>query len=110
MENIFGKNLKRHRLANGLSVKCLAEKFGIKVQSVEKWEKGETMPTGKKIPLIAQILGVTPNQLLEGEEEANELKKAAEREKALRKEIDELRSELIILQKKKIKELQDEVF
>jgi transcriptional regulator with XRE-family HTH domain len=110
MENIFGKNLKRHRVAKGFSVKYLAEKFGITSQSVEKWEKGETMPTGKKIPVIAEILGVTPNQLLESEAVMDKLREAEEREKGYLKQIEELRSELIIYQKKEILELKEQVF
>ena len=110
MENAFGKNLKRQRLLNELTLNELAEKVGVKFQSVGKWEKGETMPTGKKITLIAEILGVSPNQLLEGDEVKSQLKEAEEREKALLKEIDDLRSELIIYQKKKIEVLQEQVF
>jgi transcriptional regulator with XRE-family HTH domain len=110
MENAFGKNLKRYRLAKNLTLNSLAEKLGVKFQSVGKWEKGLSMPTGNKISLLSEILGVTPNQLLEGDEENRKLKESEEREKALQKQIDELRSELIKYQKKEIEELKEQVF
>ena len=63
MENAFGKNLKRLRILKGLTLKDLSLKIGVKFQSVGKWEDGTTMPNGKRLTMIAEILGVSINEL-----------------------------------------------
>ncbi|MDF7817399.1 helix-turn-helix transcriptional regulator [Runella sp. MFBS21] len=59
----FSKNLIKFRNEKGLTQKELAEKLGIKNQSVSKWEKGEALPKGERLMKLCEILGVTPNQL-----------------------------------------------
>ena len=62
--NVFGNNLRRIRKEKGLTLKQLAEKLGIKHQSVEKWEKGLTSPKGKTLNMLLEVLNVTANDLL----------------------------------------------
>ncbi len=109
MESIFGKNIKKFRLLKNLTQKQLAELLDVKHQSVEKWEKGETMPTGKRLILLVEALGITQNQLYESiensnskvetvtitQEEYNNLQQALTRENELLRELAELRKEKI---------------
>lgn len=63
MESIH-KKIKRLRLAKGLTQTQLAEKSGVKYQSVQEWEKeGGTAPTRKRMPRVATALGVPPEEL-----------------------------------------------
>lgn len=103
MENIFGKNLRRFRTDKNLTLKELAEKLGVKFQSVEKWEKGATMPNGKRIGDIVSILGVSQNDLYREVVEKNEFQVLYELEK---EKNNELREQLIKYQAVKIQELQ----
>lgn len=109
MESIFGKNIKKYRLLKNLTQKQLAELLDIRHQSVEKWEKGETMPTGKRLILLVEALGITQNQLYDSDEnrnskvetvtitqeEYNNFQQALTRENELLREIAELRKEKI---------------
>ena len=107
MESQFGKNIRKIRLAKGLTLKQLAEKLGVSHQSVEKWEKGITMPTGKRLLLLAEVLEVTQNQLYETEKneepdtvviskmEYDRFQQALTRENELLRELAELRKEKI---------------
>lgn len=63
MENIFGKNLRRIRESKNLTLKQLAEKLNITFQSVEKWEKGATMPNGKRLIELVEVLNISQNDL-----------------------------------------------
>ena len=44
----------------------LAEKVGLKYQSVQKWEGGRGMPTSKQLSVVAEVLGVSVEELLRG--------------------------------------------
>lgn len=55
------------RKANGLTQKELADKLGISDKAVSRWERDETAPDISLIPTIAEILGVTTDELLRGE-------------------------------------------
>lgn len=59
----FGENVRKYRKQKDLTLKQLADILGIKFQSVEKWEKGETMPKGPTLSRLAEALGITPNDL-----------------------------------------------
>ncbi len=107
MESQFGKNIRKIRLAKGFTLKQLAEKLGVSHQSVEKWEKGITMPTGKRLLLLAEVLEVTQNQLYETEKseeldtvvisklDYDRFQQALTRENELLRELAELRKEKI---------------
>lgn len=55
------------RKANGLTQKELADKLGISDKAVSRWERDETAPDISLIPTVAEILGVTTDELLRGE-------------------------------------------
>ncbi len=64
----IGAKIKEFRLKKGMTQRELAERLNISMQAVSKWERGGTPDIFMIIPL-AKILDVTPNQLLEYEEE-----------------------------------------
>jgi transcriptional regulator with XRE-family HTH domain len=126
MENAFGKKIKKLRKTNNLTLKQLAEKLKVSFQAIEKWEKGETMPNGKRIEALADALGVKSSEFYQQDNEvkeppvqyesgmsingmvvvsADEYKEQKNREIEMLKTINELRSELNTYQKQKIEEL-----
>ncbi len=56
--------LKRHRLANGLTIQQLARKCGVTGASAYAWEAGLSVPKPKHIPKLARALGLTPMDLI----------------------------------------------
>ena len=60
----FGQNIKRFRLALGLSQEDLALKAGIERSYMGKIERGEGNPSLRRIISIAKTLRVQPYELL----------------------------------------------
>lgn len=61
---VFGKNLKRLLALKGITQTALASQLGMKQGSISDWFRKDIMPEAKKIGVIAEILGVTTNELL----------------------------------------------
>ena len=59
------------RKANGLTQKQLADKLNLSDKTVSRWERDETAPDISLIPVIADIFGVTCDELLCGERKIN---------------------------------------
>jgi transcriptional regulator with XRE-family HTH domain len=55
------------RKANGFTQRQLADKLGVSDKAVSRWELDETAPDLYLIPIIAEIFGVTSDELLRGE-------------------------------------------
>jgi transcriptional regulator with XRE-family HTH domain len=71
--SVFGINLRKLRKEKDLTLKQLAEAVGVKHQSVEKWEKGLTLPKGKTLEILLAFLGVTANELMYEKKPSNNL-------------------------------------
>jgi len=68
MDNIkFGEMIAEMRKENEMTQKELAEKLHVTDKAVSKWEKGKGYPEITLLPLIAGVLGITINELLNGE-------------------------------------------
>lgn len=65
----IGKRIARLRKDKGLKQEALAEMLGVSGQAVSKWENGQTCPDISLLPQLAQILGVTVDELLSGKQE-----------------------------------------
>ncbi len=63
MESL-GERIARLRKEMNYTQEQLAEKMGITPQSVSKWEKGVTSPDITALPLLADIFGITIDELL----------------------------------------------
>lgn len=60
----LGKRIATLRKAQGLTQEQLAEKVGVSAQAVSNWENDMTCPDITTIPLLADIFGVTTDELL----------------------------------------------
>lgn len=61
----IGNKIKQLRFKAGLTQEQLAAKLGISAQSVSKWETAVTMPDITLLPLLAEELGVTIDELFD---------------------------------------------
>lgn len=68
---MFKDNLIQLRKYYHLTQEQLAEKVGITRQAIAKWESGETMPDLEKSRILAEIFGVSLDDLANYESETN---------------------------------------
>lgn len=61
----LGKKIKQLRFKAGLTQEQLAEKLGIGAQSVSKWENAVAMPDITALPRLAEIFGVSIDDLFD---------------------------------------------
>ena len=74
----MGAFLAALRKANGMTQKDLAEKLNVSDKSVSRWECDDGAPDLSLIPVIAEIFGITCDELLRGERKAPEERTEAE--------------------------------
>lgn len=63
----IGAFIQRKRKENGLTQSQLAERLSVTDRAVSKWENGICLPDADNMLLLCKILGVTVNDLLNGE-------------------------------------------
>lgn len=86
----IGKFISALRRANGMTQKELAEKLFVSDKTVSRWECDECTPDLTLIPVIAELFGVTSDELLRGErktgdeDEKNEGRYSLKAEKQLK--------------------------
>ena len=61
---MIGDQIKKFRAASGLSQKSLADALYVSQQAVGKWERGDSTPNPDTVVRIAQIFGITTDELL----------------------------------------------
>jgi AbrB family looped-hinge helix DNA binding protein len=61
---MFSDNLLQLRKINQISQEELAEKVNVSRQTLSKWETGESLPDIEKSKLLAEIFGVTLDDLV----------------------------------------------
>ena len=62
---VIGNNLKRLRLANGLTVEEVREYMQLgTVQSIYKWERGDGLPQADSLIALMQLYGATNIRML----------------------------------------------
>lgn len=66
---MFSSNLVQLRKINHMSQEELAEKVDVSRQTLSKWETGESLPDIEKSKLLAEIFGVTLDDLVNYESE-----------------------------------------
>ena len=59
----FSRNLRRLRQEKNLTQEQLANMLGVSTQSISRWECGNTLPDVMLLPEIAQLYGVTIDDL-----------------------------------------------
>lgn len=60
---MFNENLVQMRKLMSMTQEDLAEKVGVTRQAVAKWESGESLPDLEKSKLLAEVLGVSLDDL-----------------------------------------------
>jgi transcriptional regulator with XRE-family HTH domain len=67
MENIMeiGNKIKQLRYQSKLTQEQLATKVGVSPQSVSKWETGLTLPDISMLPILAEVFGVTIDEIFD---------------------------------------------
>lgn len=63
-----GKFIARRRKEAGLTQAALGERLGVTDRAVSKWERGICLPDAALMLPLCQLLGITVNELLTGEE------------------------------------------
>ena len=66
----MGSFLAALRRASGMTQKELAERLNVSDKSVSRWERDDGAPDLALIPVIAEVFGVTCDELLRGERAA----------------------------------------
>lgn len=75
------------RKANGMTQKQLADKLHVSDKAVSRWERDENLPDLVLIPAMAEIFGVTSDELLRGERINTENAKSDEKPEKTEKQI-----------------------
>ena len=69
----FGNYLSDLRRRAGMTQRALAQQLGVTDKAVSKWENGAAKPTTNTIRMLAHLLGVSVEALLEAKEEARKV-------------------------------------
>ena len=59
----FTASFKKYFVMSGLTIEEFAKRIGVSNTSVKKWYYGESDPRICYVPIIAEVLGITPNDL-----------------------------------------------
>ena len=72
VKSVVAENLAQLRKAHGLTQAQLAEKFNYSDKAVCRWERGDTLPDINILCAIADFYGVTMNDLVDPDFEAQD--------------------------------------
>lgn len=62
----LGDNIARHRRMTGLTQDALGARLGVTAQAVSKWERQVACPDITLLPAIADLFGITLDELFAG--------------------------------------------
>ena len=68
-DSTMGSRIEQARHAQGLSVRQVASRLGMKPATIENWERDRSEPRSNKLLTLAGVLNVPVAWLLEGEGE-----------------------------------------
>ena len=85
----LGKKIRQLRFKANFTQEQLADRLGISAQSVSKWENGAAMPDITALPLIAEIFGVSIDDLfdLTNEQRLNRIENRMDVEEELPRDV-----------------------
>lgn len=63
-KQIVARNITKFRKANGLTQLELADKLNYSDKAISKWERGESLPDIYMLTIIADVFGITLNDLI----------------------------------------------
>jgi len=104
----FGDRVAAAREAQGLSPKSLANKMGVGLKTVEKWENDLSEPRANKLQMMSGVLNVSLPWLLTGEgvgvdvpvEAANDMTELMTEMRVLRTQLGQAADRIGILEKR----------
>ena len=73
IKETFSERIRRVRKSRGLTQAELAERLNISEMTVRRWEAGQRSPRIEATQKLAEVLGTTPEELLSGNPEVNDL-------------------------------------
>lgn len=91
----MGSFIAALRKANGMTQKDLAEKLNVSDKSVSRWERDEGAPDLSLIPVIAEVFGITCDELLRGERKPESQRQEPVAEETLTPKADKQRQRLL---------------
>ncbi|NMB43003.1 MAG: helix-turn-helix transcriptional regulator [Clostridiales bacterium] len=68
MSMTIGRRISMLRKEKGITQEGLASKVGVSPQAVSKWENDISYPDIQLLPILAEILGVSVDELLSGQD------------------------------------------
>lgn len=71
MSSGIGDRVRQARKKRGLSQDALARALEVSKNTIFRWEAGEVTPRGTNLDRLAQVLGVTSDWLMRGQERAS---------------------------------------
>ena len=77
---MISENIKNLRVGKGLTQKELADKLHVTAQAVSRWENGEVEPSVGTISSMAEIFGVTTDEVIGGPDKKPEKETVVEKE------------------------------
>lgn len=87
---LFGERLGNAREASGMSREDLANRLGVKLETVDNWENGKVQPRANRLQTIATLLNVPLLWLLAGSQQVPRSQAAGSPKELLLQKIDEL--------------------
>ena len=81
MQATIGSRIARLRKEKGMTQEALAEKLGVSSQAVSKWENDLACPDVSLLTTLADVLGVTTDELLSGKNDTVQMVAAEKRKK-----------------------------
>lgn len=63
----LGRNLRNARLNHGWTQLQLCAELGVWLQTVQRWERGESYPIPRRLVQLSQVLDISIQQLREEE-------------------------------------------
>lgn len=67
--SIIGQQIKKYRMAEGITQEQLGQRLGVTTQAVSKWERGGT-PDAELLPKLSDMLGVSIDALFGREQQS----------------------------------------
>lgn len=58
-------NIKEYRMSKNMTQSDLADAVGVKRSTVAMWEIGKSVPRTSKLPVVARVLGISINDLIQ---------------------------------------------
>lgn len=100
MEKTIGEKLHELRKQSGFTQDYVAEKLGVSAQAVSKWENDIACPDIMTLPNVAELYGITVDELFKNEEVQSNVKyekedKANENELVLRVYVDTVNGDVV---------------